>query len=373
MTNDPQALLRYPTRRQFLKKTTSAAIAGMALSGCGWTLAQVRPKISSEGSSKVLYIFTWSSYTDREMLDQFERETGIKVVADVFESNEAMLARLQAGGSGGYSIIYPSDYMVAQMMELGLLRQLDRSRLIGLKQLVPRFRNPVYDPGNQYSVPLSWGTTGLIYNTQKLKSAPQDWNYLWQNQRRLSGRMTLLNDVREVMGAALKMLGHSYNSKNPREIQQAYEKLAQLKPNLASFTSDAWREQIKSGDLMLAMCYSADANEVIEESSNLKYVVPKSGSSFWTDTLAIPITAPNVDGAYAWINFMLKPNIAAQIAERLSFAIPNKAGIDKLPAKVKNNQNLFPPEYVLKRCESIAPVGKVSEVYDSYWTKLASS
>jgi spermidine/putrescine transport system substrate-binding protein len=345
----------------------------MALSRCGWTLAEVRPKSKPQGSSKELYIYTWSSYTDQALLERFKKETGIQVVTDVFDSNEVMLARLQAGGGGAYSVIYPSDYMVAQMVELGLLRELDRSRLVSLKQLIPRFQNPVYDPGNQYSIPLSWGTTGLIYNTQKLKPAPQDWNYLWQNQQKLSRRMTLLNDLREVMGAALKILGYSYNSKNPQHIQQAYEKLAQLKPNLASFTSDAWRDQVKSGDLMLAMCYSSDANEVIAESSNLEYIVPKSGSSLWTDTLAIPTTAPNVEGAYAWINFMLQPDVAAQIAERLSFATPNKMAIEKLSSKVKNNQNLFPPESVLKRCESIAPVGKVSEVYDSYWTKLTSS
>jgi spermidine/putrescine transport system substrate-binding protein len=345
----------------------------MALSGCGWTLAEVRPKPSSQSSSKQLYIYTWAGYTDQDLLDRFTKETDIKVVADVYDSNEAMLARLQAGGGGAYSIIYPSDYMVAKMVELGLLRELDRSRLVGMKQLVPRFQNPVYDPANLHSVPLSWGTTGLIYNIQKVKSAPQDWSYLWENQQQLSKRMTLLNDVREVMGAALKMLGYSYNSTNAQQVQQAYEKLAQLKPSVASFTSDAWRPQVLSEDLVLAMCYSSDANEVMESNSNLQYVIPKSGTSFWTDTLAIPTTAPNLEGAYAWINFMLKPDIAAQICERLSFATPNEVALNKLSSQVKNNLNLFPPEPLLKLCESIAPVGNFSEVYDNYWNQLTSS
>lgn len=373
MTYDPRPHLKHSTRRQFLQRVTSATLGGVALAGCGWTLAQVRPRPQTQRSSNELYIYTWSSYTDEELLDRFQRETGIRAVADVFDSNEAMLARLQAGGGGQYSIIYPSDYMVAQMVELGMLRELDHSRLVGLKQLVPRFQNPVYDPGNQHSLPLSWGTTGLIYNTQKLNPAPQDWNYLWQNQQQLSQRMTLLNDVREVMGAALKLLGYSYNSTNAQQVKQAYEKLAQLKPSIASFTSDAWRDQVQSGDLMLAMCYSSDANEVIEENLNLQYVVPQSGSSFWTDTLAIPTTAPNVDGAYAWINFMLKADVAAQIVERLSFATPNKMAMDKLPAKIKTNQNLFPSESVLKRCESLEPLGTFSEVYERYWTQLTSA
>jgi len=375
MTNQHrQTSPRRSTRREFLQVAASATLSSMALSGCGWTLAEVRPKAPSvQGSSKNLYIYTWSSYTDQELLDRFAKETGFKVVADVFDSNEVMLSRLQAGGGGAYSVIYPSDYMVAKMVELGLLRELDHSRIVGMNQLLPRFQNPVYDPANQYSVPLSWGTTGLIYNIQKVKPAPQDWPYLWENQQLLSKRMTLLNDVREVMGAALKMLGYSYNSTNPQQVQQAYDKLAQLKPNVASFTSDAWRDQVLSGDLLLAMCYSSDANEVMGDNSNLQYVIPKSGTSFWTDTLAIPTTAPNIEGAYAWINFMLKPDVAAQICERLSFATANQVAFNKLSSKVKENLNLFPPESLLKLCESIAPVGNFSEVYDRYWTKLTSS
>jgi spermidine/putrescine transport system substrate-binding protein len=153
--------------------------------------------------------------------------------------------------------------------------------------------------------------------------------------------MTLLNDVREVMGAVLKMLGYSYNSRNPKQIQQAYEKLLELKPNIASFTTDTWRDQVLSGDLVIAMCYSSDANEVIEENKNLQYVLPKSGSTLWMDTLVIPKTAPNPEGAYAWINFMLKPDVAAQICKRLSFATPNQAAFNQLPAEVKDNHNYF--------------------------------
>jgi spermidine/putrescine transport system substrate-binding protein len=307
------------------------------------------------------------------LLDRFAKETGIKAVADVFDSNEAMLARLQAGGGGAYSIVYPSDYMVQNMMALGMLSQLDFSRITGIERLSPRFLNPEYDPGNLHSVPISWGTTGLIYNPQKLQKVPEDWNYLWENQQQLSKRMTLLNDVREVMGAVLKMLGYSYNSRNAQQIQEAYEKLAQLKPNLASFTTDTWRDQMLSGDLLIAMCYSSDANEVIEENKNLQYVIPQSGSSLWMDTLVIPKTAPNPEGAYAWINFMLQPDVAAQISQRLSFATPNQEAFNQLPAEVKNNPRLFPKNSELERCESVAPVGNLSTVYENYWTKLTSA
>ncbi len=377
MINDQlRASLRCLKRRQFIQIAASAAVSSMMLSGCGWTLAQVRPQPNTQSSSKDLYIYTWSGYTDQQLLDRFQKETGFRAVADVFDSNEAMLARLQAGGGGSYSIIYPSDYMVQKMASMGMLQNLDFSRLEGIDQLFSRFQNPTYDPGNQHSIPLSWGTTGLIYNTQKLTQPPEDWSYLWENQQQLSRRMTLLNDVREVMGATLKMLGYSYNSKDPQHIQQAYQKLMELKPNIASFTSDAWRPQVLSGDLLVAMCYSSDATEVIEENEreDLRYVLPKSGSSLWTDTLAIPTTAPNVEGAYAWINFMLQPDVAAQICERLSFATPNKAAFKLLPPEIQNMASLFPPESAVENCEGIAPLQDiVTQVYDQYWTKLTSA
>jgi len=370
--------LKFPkrfNRRQFIQLAGLTTLSSKLLSGCGWTLAEVgsqtAPKKSS--NSKELFIYTWSNYTDQDLLNRFTKETGFKAVTNVFDSNEVMLARLQAGNGGDYSIIYPSDYMVDKMKGMGMLSQLEFSRIKGLEHLMPRFLNPEYDPGNLHSVPISWGTTGLIYNSQKLPSAPVDWTYLWENQKQLTRRMTLLNDVREVMGAVLKMMGYSYNSRNPDEINKAYQKLMELKPNIASFTTDTWRDQILSGDILIAMCFSSDANEVIEEKKYLNYVIPKSGSTLWMDTLAIPKTAPNPEAAYAWINFMLQPDIAAQICERLSFATPNQLAFNQLPTELKENPRLFPPESDLERCESVAPVGDLAEVYDKYWTKLTSA
>ncbi|MFB2938052.1 PotD/PotF family extracellular solute-binding protein [Aerosakkonemataceae cyanobacterium BLCC-F154] len=359
-------------RRKFLK-TAVAATSGIILSSCGWTLAQVRPAATEKGNTNKLYIYTWSGYTNNELLNQFTERTGIEAVANVFDSNEAMLAKVQAGGGADYSIIYPSDYMVRQMIELGLLRELDRDRISGLNNLMPKFKNPEYDPGDRHSVPVSWGTTGLIYNSKKLQTPPEDWNYLWQNKDLLSKRMTLMDDVREVMGATLRSLGYSYNSTNPEEVRQAYEKLRELKPAIASFTTDAWKEQILAGDLLIAMGYSADAMEVIEENPDLKYVIPRSGTSLWTDTMVIPKSAPNPEAGYAWINFMLEPSVAALVTETLNFATANNTALKQLPEKITKNNTLFPPESVLERAERITPVGKFSEVYENYWTRLRSS
>lgn len=363
------------TRRQFLQ-VSSAALTGMALSGCGWTLAEVRPATRPRGAKDELHIYTWSSYVDDPLLENFRTQTGIRVIPAIFNSNETMLATFQAGKGVIYSVIYPSDYKVAEMIEKGFLSELDHSRLLGIENILPKFQNPAYDPGNRHSIPISWGTTGLIYNANQLDPGPEDWDYLWHNQQKLTRRITLLDDVREVLGAALKSLGYSYNTTNPDEIKQAYEKLVELKPAITNFTTDGWRERLLAGDLYLAMAYSADAVRLMRENPGLplKYVVPKSGASLWSDTMVIPKTSPNPDAAYAWINFMLQPAIAVDVTERLFFATPNQAAYDQLPAPLRDDQSLFPPDEIIDICEPIVPVDPVTtDLYDQYWTRLTSS
>ncbi|MBD2462900.1 spermidine/putrescine ABC transporter substrate-binding protein [Oscillatoria sp. FACHB-1407] len=360
------------TRRRFLQ-VSGAALAGIALSSCRRGITDVQAGTNGGGTpSDTLYVYSWAGYSDDELLSNFAEATGIKVIVDIFDSNETMLAKLQAGGGNNYSIIYPSDYMVQQMVELDMLVELDQSRLQGLDVLLDKFKNPVYDPNNAHSVPASWGTTGLVYNTEQVNPPPTDWNYLWDNRDQLSRRITLFNDVREVMGATLRSLGYSYNSTNPQEIEAAYNKLLELKPAITNFTTDGWRDQLLTGDLVVAMGYSVDAITTMEEDPRLNYVIPASGSSIWTDTMAIPKTAPNPDAAYAWINFMLEPSNAARTVERLKFATASKAAIDLLPAELKADKNLFPDEAILSKCEGIAPVGDATDLYDRYWTQLTS-
>ncbi|WP_293239570.1 spermidine/putrescine ABC transporter substrate-binding protein [Microcoleus sp. PH2017_32_RDM_D_A] len=349
-----------------------AGLIGLALSSCGWRLADVQSAPPVKGAADQLFIYTWAGYTDKALLDRFAEKTGIRVVADVLDSTETMLARLKVGVPQVYSIIYPSDYMVMQMKKLGMLTQLDRSIVGGLDRLKKRFQNPVYDPGNRYSVPFSWGTTGLIYNSEQFKEPPEDWSYLWKRKQELARRMTLLNDVREVMGATLRMLGYSLNSTSQQQVKKAYEKLEELKSAIASFTTDAWRSQMLTGELKVAMCYSSDANEVIANNPKFRYIVPKSGSALWTDTLVIPNGAPNPDAAYKWINFILQADVAASLVQRLGFATPLEDAFYLLTPKVRKNKILFPAEATLENCEGVAPLGKFADVYDRYWTKLTS-
>jgi len=361
------------SRRQFLQSAIASA-SGLALSGCGWTLAEVRPLPGKPTAANELYIYTWSNYIDADLLREFTAQTGIRVIADTFDANETMLATFQAGKGAAYSIVYPSDYSVAKMLELKLLRELEQSKIAGLENILPKFRASVHDPGNRHHVPISWGTTGLIYNSDKINPPPDDWNYLWKNQEKLTGRITLLNDTREVFGAALRSLGYSYNSTNPSEIQAAFEKLKVLKPAIASFTTDGWRDQLLAGDLVMAMGFSIDGVLVAQENPKIEYVVPQSGTSLWSDTMVIPKNAPNQDAAYAWINYMLQPAVASQVTERLFFATPNKAAFDQLPAPIRNNEALFPPDSILKNSQGIVPLPRAAEeLYAKYWTILTSS
>ncbi len=364
------------TRRRFLQ-FSAATLSTIALSNCARNKnleqSSSRQQSITAGDGKTLNIYTWADYRNNELYQRFEAKTGIKVVADVYESNEAMLAKIQAGGGKQYSIIYPSDYMVREMIGLNLLNPLDQSRLQGLDRLMKRWQNPVYDPGNQHSVPYGWGTTGILYNRNMVKSEPADWNFFWDNQQTLAGKMTLLDDERETIGAVLKSLNYSYNSTNPSEIEAAYKKLLTLKPALAAFRSFGWEDQLIAGDLAVCMSYSTIGNLLPKENPQLVYVIPQSGTSIWTDTLVIPTSAPNLDAAYAWINFLLEPENAVFGVEQMNVVTPNQAAFDQLPTATKSNTKIYPTDAVLAKSEAIAPVGKTLETYDKYWNELKSA
>jgi spermidine/putrescine transport system substrate-binding protein len=371
-----------PARRRFLT-TSAAALSGLALSNCARNLAgsNVNPTASPSSSStpvssasNKLYIYTWANYTDDELIKGFQDKTGIQVVVDLFDSNEAMLAKIQAGGGSAYSVIFPSDYMVVEMVNLGLLTAFDKSRLTQLSALKPKWRNPVYDPGNAHSVPIVWGTTGLIYDPQKVGKEIQGWDYIWDNRKSLTRQVTLINDVREVMGATLRTLGYSYNTTSPDEIKKAYNKLTQIKPAIANFLTTGWEDQLSSGDITVSMVYSQDAIALLQEKPNLRYIIPKTGTSVWTDTMVIPKSAPNPEGAYAWINYLMEPEVAAGLVKRLGTATPNQAAYDLLSDELKRDERLFPTDQMLTKCEGIAPIpSKITELYDQYWTRLTSA
>ena len=358
-------------RRRFLQGS-AAVLSGLVAANCRQNLAG--PPAGGGGGDGALHIYTWANYTDDGLTAAFTELTGIPVVVDIFDSNEVMLTRLQAGGGDAYSLIYPSDYMVSEMIDLGLLSELDQSRITGLDNLKAQWQNPAYDPNNAHSVPFCWGTTGLLFNREVTPGEPVDWNFLWENQEALSRRITMLDDMRETLGATLKSLGYSYNSSDPNEIQAAYNRLLELRPHIAAFKTTGFENELLGGDLSVSMAYSSDAIALTLEDDRIEYIIPASGASLWTDTLAIPTTAPNVDAAYQWINFMLDPEVASAAVERLFFATANQAAFDRLPAEIQSNEDLYPPEAVLAKSEGIVAVDTAStDLFDQLWTEVTSA
>lgn len=379
-------------RRRFVQVSLEAslgAIAAVGLSNCQRRIGSPvgspvgSPGGASSGNSpspqgataaqKALSIYTWADYSDPNIYDRFAEATQITITADTYDSNESMLSKLQAGGGNAYSLIYPTDYMVTQMIDLGLLHPLDKSKLTGLTNLTPRWQNPPYDPDNTYSLPLSWGTTGFIYNKKLIGKPLADWQDIWAIREQLKGKMVLLDDVRETLGAALKSLGYSLNSIKEDEIIEATQVIGQIKPYLSTFQSFGWEEQLVAGDLLLAMTYSGTGNKLALENPDLDYVIPASGASLWTDTMVIPKTAPNRDAAYAWMNFLLEPKNLVLMLEKLKFAPPNDAAIALLSPELRVNADLFPPPMVLDKCEAIADIGDAVDLYDQAWNNLKSS
>ena len=382
------------SRRRFLQ-AAAAAVSGLALSNCARNLSnsnlsQASPSPSSSPSSsptnspsspvsnsstdKKLYVYTWANYTDDELLKGFKEKTGIEVVIDLFDSNEQMMAKIQAGGGSAYSIIFPSDYTVVEMVKQGMLTPLDKARIPALANLKPKWKSPIYDPSNAHSVPTVWGTTGLIYDPAKVGKTIEGWSYIWDNRKSLTRKITLIDDVREVVGATLRTLGYSYNTTKPEEIKKAYDKLVQIKPTIANFLTTGWEDQLSSGDVLVSMVYSQDAIALIKEKSNLKYIIPDTGTSVWTDTMVIPKTAPNPDAAYEWINYLTQPDIAAGLVDRLGTATPNQAAFDLLSPEIQKNELLFPLDAALAKSEGVTPIPeKLTKLYDQYWTKLTSS
>ena len=374
------------SRRKFLRQTayaTSALASASTLAACG--IFDKTPQADESGKDEVvrpvtqdkqtLYLYGWSTYVNNtEVLEGFTKQTGIKVVGDAYDSNEVLLSKLEAsGGRSGYSIIYPSDYMVTQMRDLKLLAPLNKKLLPNLNNIANNYLDLPHDRGAVFSIPISLGTTGIAYNVKAVNSIigeePTDWNYLWEHKSKL--RITLVNDPREVMGMALHTLGNSYNTKEPIKIEQAFQKLRELMPAIANFTTDAWRDPLASGDLMMCMAFSGDAISLARQDPNIKYILPNSGTSIWTDTIAIPRGSSNIEGAHAWINYVMKPEIAAKISNANSFGTTNKLAKSMIPEDLKVMKALEPTEAMIAKSDRITKLDdKVSEIYNGFWTRL---
>lgn len=322
-----------------------------------------------------LHVFHWSEYIDLEIYTQFEEEFGVKVIEDNFASNEDLLAKLQAGATG-YDVIVPSDYMVAIMINQGMLAKLDKSNIPNLKNLDPKFTGLPFDPNGDYSVPYQWGTTGIGYRSDLVDDEITSWATLFDlaQAEEYAGKISMLNDVRETMGAALRYKGYSLNSTDPEELEKAKGILMQQKPLLAKYDSESYEDALVSGETVVAHGWSGDFFVAMEDNEDIVYVIPEEGGVVWVDNVAIPATATG-DRKYTaevFINYLLEPEVGAQITNFVWYGSPNAAAEPFINEEILSDPAIYPPPEVMEKLEFIRDVGEATTMYDRIWTEIKS-
>ncbi|GFH41766.1 spermidine/putrescine ABC transporter substrate-binding protein [Lactococcus hodotermopsidis] len=301
-----------------------------------------------------LTIYNWGDYIDEELLKKFEKETGYKVSYVTFDSNEAMYTKVKQGGTT-YDIAIPSEYMIDKMISENLLVKLDKSKIKGLANIDSRFLDLDFDAENNYSIPYFWGTVGIVYNDKFVKNAPEHWNDLWSETYR--NNLMLIDGAREIIGMALNAENNSLNSTDMGQLNLAYKHLKLLSPNVKAIVADEIKQYMINNEAAAAVTFSGEAAEMVDENEHLHYIVPSEGSNLWFDNIVIPKTAKNYEAAYAFINFMLDPENAAQNAEYVGYATPNRKAESLLPDEIKNDKQFYPDEAVIAHLEVYKNLG----------------
>ena len=321
------------------------------------------------GAVEKVYVYNWTEYIPESLLEQFTRETGIEVVYSTYDSNETMYAKLKLIQKDGYDVAFPSTYFVSRMGREGMLQPLDRALLPNMKDLDPALLDKPYDRGNVYSIPYMWGSTGIGVNSKEIPLASvTSWKDLWNPQYK--GKLLLQDDMREVFHMALKIKGYSSNTTDPKQIEEAYLLIKELMPNVLLFNSDSPRLPYLAGEVNLGMIWNGEAYMAEQENPAIRYVYPKEGVNLWVDSYVIPKSARNVKNAHAFINFMMKPEVAKICVEENGYASPVLTALPLLDEAVRNNKTVFPDREMIAAGEFQTDVGKALAIYQQYWEKL---
>lgn len=330
----------------------------------------VMPANPVKMTGETISVYNWGDYIDAEAIDIFEAETGIKVIYETFETNEDMYAKIAMGGSS-YDVIIPSDYMIERMIQEELLQPVNWNNVPNVKNIDPRFTHESYDPEFKYSVPYTWGTMGLLYNTETVLEAPDSWDILLDEEYKMD--MFMLNAPRDTMAIALVMSGHDLNSIDPADLADAKKLLIDQKPLVLAYVVDEVKDKMIAGEASVALVWSGDATFCMSESDELNYVVPKEGSNIFYDSMCIPHNARNVSGAEKFIDFMCRADIAAMNYDYVGYAIPNTAAIELWGAEEYNASPVNnPPQETLDKCQVFKYLGDDTKLYDQIWTEIIS-
>lgn len=300
-------------------------------------------------------VYNWGEYIDPDLLKQFTAETGIKVVYETFDSNEGMMGKVEQGGTA-YDISMPSEYMIEMMAEKDLLLPIDYSKVPNVKNIDPYFLDLPFDPDNQYSLPYFWGTLGIAFNPTLLDGQTfESWDNLWDPS--LKQQVVLVDSARESIGMGLNSLGYSLNSTNLAELREATDKLKTLSPNVKAVIGDEVTQLMVNGEAAVSLTWSGQAADMMFENEDIDYIVPEEGSNLWFDNMVIPRTSTNIDGAHAFINFMLDAEVAAQNADYVGYSTPNLAALDFMDPEVTGDERFYPDEETRSHLEVYRNLG----------------
>ena len=328
-------------------------------------------KTTSTGSLKV---YNWGEYMDPQVLELFEKETGISVTYDEYETNESMYPII-AKGAADYDLICPSDYMIQKMSDEGLLEPINWSRIPNAKNIDDQYFEFArgYDENNTYSMPYLWGTVGILYNKKMVKGPIDSWGVLWDT--RYQDDILMQKSVRDAFGVALKYLGYSLNTTDEAQLDEAKLKLLEQKHSgvVQAYVVDEVRDKMIAGEAAMGVIYSGEALTCMEENEDLAYVIPKEGSNLWMDNFAIVKGAKNKENAEKFLNFLCRPEIMKMNFEYITYSVPSSKARELLPDEYKNSTIAFPALDSLKNCEVLKYVGKDGDsLYNQKWKEIMS-
>jgi spermidine/putrescine-binding protein len=351
----------------------------------GFTCPEPSPRM--EITSSEVNLFVWTEYIPQEAIDCFEEVYDIQVNKDEYSTNEEMYAKLSAGGAN-YDLVQPTDYIVQLMIRQELLQKLDKSRLPVLEGFDPNYLDQPFDPGNEYTIPYQAGTDAIVVNTDVVTELPTSWADLWNPA--YEGRMVSIDDSRAIIGLTLLTLGYDLNSTDPAQLEEAKTKLAELMPNIKLFDSDSPKTALIGGNVDLGIVWTGEAFLAQQENPAIQYIYPSEGAIAWQDNYAIPVDAPHLDAAYAWLNYSLQPDVFWMMLRDFPFTNPSTATLDYAKGndmavedlngdtttlgalyEIYINSNITnTPAEVLAGAHRIEDVGEALPLYDQIWTEV---
>ena len=355
---------------------------------CKTLLISAALGVAAPAGAQTVHIFNWSDYIGEDTLRHFQEKTGIRPVYDVFDSNETLEGKLLAGKTG-YDVVVPTNHFLGKQIKAGAFQPLDRAKLPNWGNLDPALLAQLEknDPGNRYGVPYLWGTNGIGYNVQKVKEALgvetiDSWAVLFepQNIRKLEKcGVAMLDSPDEMIPLMLNYLGLDPNSENAADYEKAEARLLEIRPHVRSFHSSRYITDLANGDICVAAGYSGDmlqAADRAEEAGKdieIAYAIPKEGTALWFDLLAIPADARNVEAAHAFMNYLLEPEVIAEVTDYVGYANPNAAARAVMDPEVLEDPQIYPPQAVLDRLYiSTERSPKIQRLMTRSWTRVRS-